>query len=600
MTLALAACETTPASTNAAPTITAESRAAESERLFVWFEDVFEEGVSRSPLYQTQLGRKTDNDKWDQATDEQAAADLAWQLAKLEELRTSFDLDQLDVAGKLNYRLYEFGVQQAERSFAFRENGYVFTQRGGAHANIPPFLINFHRVESIEDAEAYITRLETFDTYLDQNREEFEERAGKGVLPPKWAFPQMLRTARNVISGAPFDGGDPSALMADFSAKIDKLDIDEAAKSNLNARAARALSTEVKPAYERLIETFRQLEKQATNDDGVWKLPDGEGYYNARIAASTTTDLTADEIHAIGLRELERLHGDMRSIMAQVGFDGTLQEFFAFLRTDPQFYYPNTDEGRQQYLDRATDVIDDMKARLDTLFITKPKADLIVKRVEPFREQAAGIAFYNRPAEDGSRPGIYYVNLYDMATMPIFQLEAIAYHEGAPGHHMQIAIGQELDGVPRFRRFGGYGAYIEGWGLYSEELPKEIGLYQDPYQDFGRLGLEAWRAVRLIVDTGLHYKKWTREEAIDFMVNNAPLSEEQARKETERYVVTPGQATSYMIGKLKIMELRARATQELGEDFDLREFHEVILANGAVPLTILDELVTAWIAEKKG
>ena len=445
-------------------------------------------------MSQTFLGRKTNYEKWDQATDAQAEADMAWRLAKLKEMADRFDIENLDAAGQLNYSLFRYETFQEKKSFKWRENGYVFTQRGGAHQSAPSFLINFHRIDSVSDAEAYITRLETFDTFLDQNREEFIERAESGVLPPKWTFPQMIQTAQNVITGSPFDAGEPSALMADFTGKVEKLEIDPVTREALISQAERALQFDVKPAYERLIETFVALEEQATAENGVWKLPGGEAYYNSRIAASTTSDLTADQIHEIGLRELDRLHGEMRVIMTEVGFEGNLQEFFTYLRTDERFFYPDTDEGRQAYLDLATAVINDMKTRLDKLFITKPKADLVVKRVEPFREKSAGIAFYNRPAEDGSRPGIYYVNLYDMKTMPIFQLEAIAYHEGAPGHHMQIAIAQELQGVPKFRRFGGYGAYIEGWGLYSEELPKEIGLYRDPYQDFGRLGLEAWRA----------------------------------------------------------------------------------------------------------
>ncbi len=602
--IALAAC------VDDAPPATPETRvgesladpvaaAQESALLHEWLEAAFEEQLAFSPMAQTSLGRKTNYDKWDQATDQAAAELSAWRKAKLAQLRSSFDPETLDEQGRLNFRLYEYDLEQDERAARWRESGYNISQFGGAHQNTPPFLINFHRVDTLDDAAAYVVRLETMDDYLDQNREEFEQRAGKGVMPPAWAFPQMIETARNIITGAPFDEGAPSALYADIIGKIDALDADPAAKAALKERAAAALINDVKPAYDRMIAAFEAASQNATNDDGVWKLANGAAYYDHQVAAATTTELTADEIHNIGLRELDRIHAEMRKIMADVGYEGSLEEFLVFLRTDPQFFYPDTDDGRAAYLAEATRVIDEVKARLDELFIAKPKADLIVKRVEPFREKAAGIAFYNRPAPDGSRPGIYYVNLANMAAMPKFQLQAIAYHEGAPGHHMQIAIAQEIETMPSFRRFGGYGAYSEGWGLYSEEVPKEMGLYTDPYSDFGRLGTEAWRAVRLVVDTGIHSKKWTREQAIDFMVKSVPVSEEQARKEIERYVVIPGQATAYMIGKLKIKELRARAEEALRDDFDLREFHDEVLANGSVPLDVLDDLIDEWIASKK-
>jgi uncharacterized protein (DUF885 family) len=288
----------------------------------------------------------------------------------------------------------------------------------------------------------------------------------------------------------------------------------------------------------------------------------------------------------------------MRAIMKQVGFAGDLQDFFEFTRTDPQFYYPETSEGKQAYLDEATALIDDMKTRLDSLFKVKPKADLVVKAVEPFREKSAGKAFYQRPAPDGSRPGTYYANLYTMKAMPIYQMAALAYHEGIPGHHMQIAIAQELEGIPKFRKFGGYTAYTEGWGLYAELLPKEIGLYEDPYSDFGRLAMELWRACRLVTDTGLHAKRWTREQAIDYLLQNTPNAESDIVKAIERYIVMPSQATAYKVGMLKILELRENAKTKLGEAFDIREFHDVVLKQGALPLATLESIVDRWITTK--
>ena len=269
------------------------------------------------------------------------------------------------------------------------------------------------------------------------------------------------------------------------------------------------------------------------------------------------------------------------------------------MRTDDQFYYPNTEEGRQQYLQRADAVLAEMDARLDELFRVRPKADLDVKAVEEFRQKSAGKAFYQQPAPDGSRPGRYYANLYDMSMMPSYQLEALAYHEGLPGHHMQIAIKQELEDLPKFRRFGGVTAYSEGWGLYSELLPKEIGLYEDPYSDFGRLAMELWRAVRLVVDTGMHARGWTREESIEFYASNTPNARIDAVKMVERHAVMPGQATAYKIGMLKILETRSKAQLALGSEFDIRDFHDAVLKNGAVPMNLLEAQVDDYIDSKQ-
>ena len=289
----------------------------------------------------------------------------------------------------------------------------------------------------------------------------------------------------------------------------------------------------------------------------------------------------------------------MRVIKDKVNFDGDLPAFMAFMRSDKQFYYPSTDEGKAQYLSEAVALIDDMKGRLDQLFLTKPKAELIVKAVESFREKSAGKAFYQSPAPDGSRPGTYYANLYDMEAMPSYQMAALAYHEGIPGHHMQLAIKQELTGIPMFRKFGGYTAHTEGWGLYSEYIPKEIGLYQDPYSDFGRLAMELWRACRLVVDTGIHTQKWTREQGIEYYVNNTPNAKSDAVKMVERHIVMPSQATAYKIGMLKILELREKSKVALADKFDIREYHDVILKNGPVPLNVLEDFVDSYIASKK-
>jgi uncharacterized protein (DUF885 family) len=341
------------------------------------------------------------------------------------------------------------------------------------------------------------------------------------------------------------------------------------------------------------------MSKKATTVNGVWALPQGQAFYADMLKFSTTTDMTADQIHQTGLDEVARIRKEMEAIKDRVGFKGTLEQFFAHIKAGAQFHYPNTPAGKEQYLTDAKKVIADYMGVADRQFASLPKAPLEVRAVEPFREKTAATAFYNRPSEDGARPGIVYINLADLTQTLKPQLPAIAFHEGAPGHHFQIARQQEQKDLPMFRRFGGYGAYSEGWGLYAERLGKEAGFYQDPYDDFGRLSLEIWRAVRLVLDTGIHSKKWTREQSIRYMLDNSLNSELDTAREVDRYFTGPGQATSYKIGQLKILALRQKAQTALGSRFDLKAFHEVVLSAGALPLDVLESRVDAWIASSR-
>lgn len=573
--------------------------AQESERLNDWFKARYEESLARSPMSRTYLGMTDGMDKLDDvsqtAIDEEMALVESW----LNEMRRDFDVDRLDEQTRLSYRLFEVDIEDQLATHAVSGNDYVFSHMSGPHTGLPSFLINYGKVEDVKGAEDYISRLRAVKTYLGQAQARAEAQFENGVSMPKFVYAKVSDASRNVISGAPFEDGEDSPLWSDIQSKINKLDTTDERKEALLADAKDALLTSVQPAYISLISMFDQQAGTATSDDGAWKLDGGEDYYTVRLKHYTTTDLTADEIHEIGLREVARIQDEMRDIMKRVEFDGTLKEFFTFLRTDTQFTFPNTDEGRDAYMAEATDIIDDMRGRLDSLFITKPKADMVVKRVEPFREDTAFGAFYNSPALDGSRPGTYYINLKDMADQPKFLMQALAYHEGIPGHHMQIAIAQELQGLPKFRTLGGHTAFIEGWALYSEAIPKEIGLYTDPYKEFGQLGMEIFRAARLVVDTGIHSKKWNREKAVQYYLDNIPNPEGDVRAEIDRYIVWPGQATAYMIGKLKFEELRTKAETELGEDFDIRQFHDTVIANGSVPLNILEELVDDYIVTTK-
>ncbi|MDM7967768.1 DUF885 domain-containing protein [Blastomonas fulva] len=572
---------------------TAPAARANSAELAAFFEQVDADGLAQSPQGKAYRGiRDADYGKWNDPSDAKAVADFERGQKALATMKARFDPAKLSAEDALSYRLFEYQAERAAKAYPFRRNDYVFDQMNGAQSQMPAFLINIHRVASKSDAEAYVARLQGIGPRLDGLIAESRTRAEAGVMPPKWVYPFVIDDARNVIKGAPFDGGAPSTLLADLSKKVDALDIPAADKAALIAAGSDALLTSVKPAYQRLIAEMERQQAIAPAEDGVWRFKDGAAHYAQLLASYTTTDLTPDQVHQIGLDNVARIHGQMREIMKTVGFTGTLQEFFAFVRTDDRFYF----KTREDYLAAVDTKLKAMTAKLPEYFNTLPKAPLTVKAVEAFREKSAGKAFYQSPAPDGSRPGTYYVNLYNLKDMASTELEALAYHEGLPGHHLQRAVQTELGDLPPFRRFGGVTAYTEGWGLYSEELGKDMGFYQDPYSDFGRLGMELWRACRLVVDTGIHHKRWSREQAIGYLTENTPNPDGDISKAIERYVVYPGQANAYMIGKLKIMELRERAQKALGPKFQYGRFHDAILKSGPVPLTVLEERIDGWIA----
>ncbi|MGB2042200.1 MAG: DUF885 domain-containing protein, partial [Porticoccaceae bacterium] len=512
----------------------------------------------------------------------------------------AMDPGQLDKSSGLSLTLYKQRLQNSLDDRQWRYHRYPVNQMRGMHAGIPSFLINQHLIANLEEAQAYIARVNGTSQLLADVIVDLNIRADKGVLAPQFAFSHSIRDSKNIIVGIDDNSGQENPLMTDFKSKIADLDLADDVKAELIAQLDQALQQQMAPAYRKLIAVLEDLGERAGGNYGVWRLPNGEAYYNNRLKRITTTDLTAEQIHNLGLSEVARIQAEMREIMQTVGFEGDLQAFFEFMRTDDQFDYGDSPEGKAAYLADAKAVIDDMATRLDELFYTKPKAPLIVKAVEAFREKSAGRAFYQRAAPDGSRPGTYYANLSNMKDMRSYDLEALAYHEGIPGHHMQGSISQEQTGLPMFRRYGGYTAYSEGWGLYSEYIPKEMGLYADPYSDFGRLSMELWRACRLVVDTGLHYKRWTREEAIAYLSANTASDQAANIKAIERYMVMPGQATAYKIGMIKLLELREKARAALGDKFDIRGYHEVVLSNGAVPLNVLEDLVDEWVAETQG
>jgi uncharacterized protein (DUF885 family) len=573
--------------------------AAEDARLTAFLDAAYDAQIALSPQQQTGLGLKTNYDRLDDYTDADRQRLLDLRRRQLADLRAQFQPARLSPAGQLSYTLFEQQVARAEESHRWRWHSFPATNNGSPLGQIPVFLINQHRVDTVADAEAYVARLRDTERALGEIAANLRSQAEQGIVPPAFNFAPVRADGQRVLDGAPFKDGKDTPVFADFKAKVAKLDAPQAEKDRLIAAAREAMTGPFLRGYRKMFAALDAVEPRAQGNRGAWALPNGAEYYAHRLRNQTTTDLSADQIHAIGLEQVARIHREMEVIKERVGFRGSLQDFFRHINTSDEFKYPNTEAGRQQYLTDAKAFVAQVMEAAPRYFRRLPKALLEVRAVEPFRQATAAVAFYNRPSLDGSRPGIYYVNLADMTQVLKPQIEAISYHEGAPGHHFQSALAQELPDVPKFRRLGGYTAYGEGWGLYAERLGKEMGFYQDPISDFGRLSTELWRAIRLVVDTGIHHKRWTREQSIDYFLRNGLLSRLDSTKEVERYFNNPGQATSYMIGQLKIFELRDRARQALGERFDIRDFHAVVLENGPVPLDVLEQLVDAYIARRR-
>ncbi|WP_111672362.1 DUF885 domain-containing protein [Algoriphagus litoralis] len=583
-----------------------EPKTIPDSEINAWFDAKYEELLQMSPLQLTTQGRK---DRYGEIDDMSEAAEdkrLAWMESSVTELESKFDYNLLSPQAKVSYDLWKYQYEMEKGEVQFRRMNYVFNQMGGVHTMLPTMLINFHKVDESSDMEALISRIKESGRAIGQLLERAKLQTEAGIRPPKFAYEYVIQQSKALIQGQPFsEGPDNAPLWTDALSKIEKLEtegkITAEQAEQFKTSAKEALQNEFKPAYENLIAWLEsELPYLEESPTGVSRHEMGNALYAHRLKASTTTSLTAEEIHQIGLNEVKRIQQEMLAIKDQVGFEGDLQEFFKFVNSDPQFFFPNTDEGRQAYLDESTAYLDAIKAKLPEFFGILPKADLVVKRVEAFREQDGAPQHYNQGTPDGSRPGTYYVHLSDMNAMPKSTMEGVAYHEGNPGHHMQISIAQELESVPKFRTQMGFNAYVEGWALYAEALAKEMGGYQNPYYDFGRLVNEIWRAIRLVTDTGLHAKGWTEADAIQYFSENSSIAPGAIQAEVRRYMVIPGQATGYKIGMLKIQELRKLAETELGDKFDLKAFHDTVLGGGALPLDILEKVVKEWIDEVKG
>lgn len=476
-------------------------------------------------------------------------------------------------------------------------HNYPLNQLFGVQNGYPSFMQAQHQVHSIEDAENYLARLQAVQTKFAQTMEGLTLRESKGIIPPKFVIERVLAEMNDFVATPIQD----NILYSSFKTKLTDTDISADEQARLLTAAEANIKDYVHPAYQLFIDYFIQLQAKAGTDDGYWALPNGDVAYEQLLKFFTTTNYTADEIHAKGLAEVNRIQSEIMTILAAQGYDVSQGFSVAIeaLAADPKFYYEDSDAGRAQILVDYQAILDEVNAGLGDAFRIRPEAGMEVVRIPEFKEKTAPGAYYQQPAIDGSRPGRFFANLYDIKATPKYGMRTLAYHEGIPGHHFQIAVAMELEGQPLIRKMAPFTAYIEGWALYSERLAWEQGFQKDPFDNIGRLQAELFRAVRLVVDTGIHHSRWTREQAIDYMKKNTGMSDRDVTAEIERYIVMPGQATAYKVGMMKILELREKAKLALGDKFNLRDFHDVVLKNGAVPLDILEQIVNRYIAETK-
>ena len=508
----------------------------------------------------------------------------------------SYDREALDDTDKLTYDALEWLLVEAVALRPYAYHDYPLNQMFGVQSGLPDFMINTHAIEDVGDAEDYIARVEQFDRAFDQVIEGLEHRESLGVIPPRFVIERVLTEMRGFIEPPATE----NAMYLHFTDKLDELeDLDADERAELETALAAAIDNDVYPVYGRMIAYYETLLPKAGRDDGVWHLPDGDALYDRMLRMFTTSELGADEIHELGLSEVARIQTEIRRILEGEGYDG--ESFLALmqnLEADERFYYPDTNEGREQILADYTRIIEEIDAGLEPFFNNRPEAPVEVKREAAFKEETAPGAHYQPPPLDGSRPGVFFANLKDIKATPKYGMRTLAYHEAVPGHHYQIALSMENEELPLFRRMLPFGAYVEGWALYAEQLAAEQGFQEDPFDRVGYLQAELFRAVRLVVDTGIHRKRWTREQAIEYMRQNTGMAESDVVAEIERYIVMPGQACSYKIGQLEILRLREHAKEQLGDRFDLPAFHDVILMNGPLPLELLARVVDDWIAQQ--
>lgn len=522
-------------------------------------------------------------------------------LEKLRKARAGLDKygpDSLEGQELLSWQMTAWFFDDLLRDAEFEYSGYRVNQISGVTVSLPTFLTDTHVIKNEKSVKRYISRLNEFGRVLREVKARVEDDRDHGVVPPDFVIEKALAGMQTFIEG----GAAENPLVTTLPEKLSEIDgLSEEKQQSYLDQTTSAVETEVIPGYEAMIGLFEALLETATHDAGIWRIPNGDAYYTVALKSNTTTDFDANEIHNIGLSEVARISQEMDAILVGEGLvEGSVAERVRQLMEDPEQQFPNTDEGREAMIAFLVELNNELMAKAGDFFITLPPQPLEIVRIPEFSEDSAPGGYYNPPALDGSRPGRFYINQKDTADNPKWTLPTLMYHEGAPGHHFQLSSAQLIKGVPMLRKLTLFSAYAEGWALYSERIAKtDMGMYDgNPLGDLGRLQAEMFRAVRLVVDTGMHAKHWSREEAIDYMVSNTGMTEAEVTREIERYTVWPGQATAYKTGQLAILKMRADSESALGDKFDLREFHEVILMNGAMPLGILEDVVEDWIEEQ--
>lgn len=541
-----------------------------------------------------QFGLNFHNDDLNDESDKFTRNMIADVKKGLADLR-SYRLERQNPIQQLSSRILDYYLDIQARGEKFMYHDYPLNQMFGLQSEFPNFMTTLHPVNNRVNARNYVKRLNKVGKKFDQVLEGLHIREEKGIIPPRFVIRRVL-DEMTAFTKTPVT---ENSLHTVYAEKLAKLKLDQQTQQTLLGEADKAIEMVVYPAYQRLIDYFTLLEPKATDDDGLWKLPDGDNCYAYQLRANTTTEFTPQEVHEIGLSEVNRIETEMKGILKGLGLPTnkiakTIQE----LSKDPRFLYPNTDEGRAEALAEYQLIIDHVNENLDHLFDLRPAVGVKVERIPEFREKTSAGAYYMLPSMDGKRPGVFYANLRDMNEVVKFGMRTLAYHEAIPGHHFQLSIAQGLKGLPTFRRVLPFTAYIEGWALYAEKLCRENGFMGDTYSELGYLQSELFRAVRLVVDTGIHYKHWTRQQAIDYMVEHTGMPETSVVSEIERYIVMPGQACAYKLGEIKIVQLRQKAQKALGNRFDIKKFHNAVLRNGAMPLDLLEQEIDKYIQQE--
>ena len=530
--------------------------------------------------------------------DSMAAGDRMFEhLRKSREMLLTYEDEDLAEGDIMSKRIALNLMDMLTEAEKYRFHNYPVNQMFGAQNGFPSFMESTHQVHSVRDAEDYVSRLSQVGRKFDQVLDGLRHRESLGILPPQFVVTKVLEEMRNFVATPAEEG----ILMVSLTDKMKEANLPEKSQKRIALEAREQIEGTVYPAYQSLISYFEVLDDKVSENNGVWALPDGDNFYRLAMRLFTTTDYTPEYLHDFGLSEVDRIQAGILDILASEGWDVSqgFHSAISEMAEDPKFYYSDSGEGRDQILADYQTILDEVSAGLEPYFDVMPEIGMEVQRIPEFKEKTSPGAYYQPPAMDGSRVGVFYANLYDIKATPRYGMRTLAYHEGIPGHHFQLAIQQQQKELPIFRRLIPAVAYSEGWALYAEKLAWELGFQDDPYDNIGRLQAELFRGVRLVVDTGIHYKRWNREQAIDYMISNTGMAESDVIAEIERYFVMPGQALAYKVGMTKLLELRDLATTELGDQFDMRKFHNVILTSGSVPLDILEDIVRQYIADEK-